>query len=86
MHLLFTCSIYNFIFHQVCSKCVLRESCKFMNKSVWGHPNKLDMGTVMKVITPYALQWVHPEMVVSDEVNKAVSQLLKEFVKLSQTT
>ncbi|KAJ1441604.1 Zinc finger, RING/FYVE/PHD-type [Sesbania bispinosa] len=71
----------------VCSKCTLRQSCKYENQSVWKcDTNKLDLVIVMKVITSYALELVHPQLVVSDQVNKSVSQLLKEVVKLSQTT
>lgn len=71
----------------VCSKCMLRESCKFINQSVWKcDTSNLYLVVVMKVVTSYALGLVHPELVVTDEVNKSVSQLLNEFVKLSQTT
>ncbi|KAL5151459.1 hypothetical protein HKD37_13G037833 [Glycine soja] len=72
----------------VCSGCALQQSCKFANRSVWkcDDTNNLDFLTVMKVITPYALESVHPQLEVPDEVKKSVSQLLKEVVKLSQTT
>ncbi|OIW11596.1 hypothetical protein TanjilG_15290 [Lupinus angustifolius] len=70
----------------VCSKCALQQSCKFINQSVWktGTSN-LHLVAVMKVVTSYALELVHPQLVVPDEVKKSVSQLLKEVVKLSQT-
>lgn len=81
--MLFTISIL----HQVCSKCMLQQSCKFVNQSVWNcDTNKLDLVMVMKVLISYALQLVHPQLVVPDQVNKSVGQLLKEVVKLSQTT
>lgn len=71
----------------VCSKCTLRESCKYMNQTVWKcHTNKLDLKIVTKVVISYALHLVHPQLVVSDEVNKSVSHLLSEFVKLSKIT
>ncbi|CAK8534965.1 unnamed protein product [Lathyrus sativus] len=71
----------------VCGKCMLRESCKFANQNVWKcDANKLDMELVMKVVISYALHLVHPQLVVSDEVNKSVNQLLNEFVKLSKIT
>lgn len=71
----------------VCSKCMLRESCKFVNQDVWKcDTNKLDLEITMKVTISYALHLVHPQLVVSDEVNKSVNHLLNEFVKLSQIT
>lgn len=71
----------------VCSKCTLQQSCMFANQTVWKcDTNTLDLGIVMKVITSYALESVHPQLVVPDEVKKSVNQLLKEVVKLSQTT
>lgn len=83
---MFTFVIYSVIFYQVCSKCVLRQSCKFINQSVWKcDTDNLDLVVVMKVVTSYALELVHPELVVTDEVHKSVSQLLNEVVKLSQT-
>lgn len=86
IHLL-THVIYNFIFLQVCGKCILRESCKFANQNVWKcDANKLDLELVMKVVISYALHLVHPQLVVSDEVNKSVNHLLNEFVKLSTIT
>lgn len=63
---------------------MLRESCKFVNENVSGC-DKLDLTDVMKVIIPYTLHWVDPQLVVSDEVNKSVNHLLNEFVKLSQS-
>ncbi|CAL0326498.1 unnamed protein product [Lupinus luteus] len=70
----------------VCSKCALQQSCKFINQSVWktGTSN-LHLVSVMKLVTSYALELVHPQLAVPDEVKKSVSQLLKEVVKLSQT-
>lgn len=83
MHLCF----YDFIFLQVCSKCMLRESCKFVNQNVWKcDTNKLDLEIAVKVVISYALHLVHPQLVVSDEVKKSVDHLLNEFVKLSQIT
>ncbi|KAF7836625.1 Autophagy-related protein [Senna tora] len=69
----------------VCSKCVLRESCTFVNQSVWGSDtNKLDLAIVMKVICSYAL-FVDPELVVPDELKNSVNRLLMEVLKLSKT-
>ncbi|XP_014523053.1 uncharacterized protein LOC106779463 [Vigna radiata var. radiata] len=71
----------------VCCKCTLQQTCKFRNQSVWNvNTNNLELVTVMKVITSYGLESVHPQLVVPDVVKKSVSQLLKEIVKLSPTT
>ncbi|XP_062015688.1 uncharacterized protein LOC133732209 [Rosa rugosa] len=85
----------------VCSKCVLRESCRFVNKSVWrgatknlnptnnvgkGNPKNLNLADVMNIITLYALESVPPQLVVPDDLKASVSRLLKEILKLSQTT
>ncbi|GAU48819.1 hypothetical protein TSUD_99910 [Trifolium subterraneum] len=71
----------------VCSKCMLRDSCKFKNQNVWKcDANNLNVEIFMNVVISYALHWVHPQLVVSDEVNKSVDHLLNEFVKLSQIT
>ncbi|XP_058779521.1 uncharacterized protein LOC131653406 [Vicia villosa] len=71
----------------VCGKCLLRESCTFANQNVWKcDANKLDLELVMKVVVSYALHLVHPQLIVSDEVNKSVNHLLNEFVKLSKIT
>ncbi|KAF5728066.1 hypothetical protein HS088_TW21G00209 [Tripterygium wilfordii] len=70
----------------VCDKCVLKSSCKFVNQSVWrGDTKTLNLAVVMRVITLYALDSVSPELAVPHEMRDAVSQLLKEVVKLSQT-
>jgi len=84
---LFSYVIYVFFWHQVCCKCTLQQTCKFMNQSVWNvNTNSLELVTVMKVITSYGLESVHPQLVVPEVVKKSVSQLLKEIVKLSPTT
>ncbi|MED6209091.1 hypothetical protein PIB30_051298 [Stylosanthes scabra] len=71
----------------VCSKCTLRESCKFENQSVWrGDTKTLNLVVVMKVLTSYDLEMVHPQLVVPDTVKNSVRKLLKEAVKLSQIT
>ncbi|CAJ1957639.1 unnamed protein product [Sphenostylis stenocarpa] len=71
----------------VCSGCPLQKSCKFVNQSVWNfNTNNLELVSVMKVITSYGLESVHPQLVVPDVLKKSVSQLLKEIVKLSETT
>ncbi|KAL2331317.1 hypothetical protein Fmac_018898 [Flemingia macrophylla] len=63
----------------VCSGCSLQRSCKFANQSVWNcDTNNLDIVTVMKVITSYDLESVHPQLVVPDEVKNSISQLVKE--------
>jgi len=61
--------------HQVYSGWALQQSCKFGNESVWKckDSNNLDFVTVMKVITPYALESVNSQLVVPDEVNKSAN-------------
>ncbi|XP_021287943.1 uncharacterized protein LOC110419281 [Herrania umbratica] len=71
----------------VCSQCMLKDSCKYVNKSVWKAGTKnLLLVDVMKVITLYALDQMHPKLTVPDEVKDSVNQLLKEVIKLSQPT
>lgn len=72
----------------VCSKCVLKESCKFVNQSIWkgeGKKLRLDLSALMNVLTLYAMEEVHPELVVPDEIKTVVTRLLEEVIKLSQT-
>ncbi|KAL8131849.1 uncharacterized protein LOC141711737 [Apium graveolens] len=72
----------------VCSKCVLKESCKFVNQSIWkgqGKKMRLDLSAVMNVITLYAMEEVPSELVVPDEIKTSVSRLLEEVMKLSKT-
>ncbi|XP_050215791.1 uncharacterized protein LOC126666917 [Mercurialis annua] len=71
----------------VCNKCVLKHSCKFVNRSVWGASDKnLDLAAVMRIITLYALEPTHPELSVPDDIKASVMRLLNETLKLSQTT
>ncbi|PQM37407.1 uncharacterized protein Pyn_02730 [Prunus yedoensis var. nudiflora] len=71
----------------VCSKCVLKQSCNFVNQNVWnGGAKNLVLADVMNTITLYALDAVPPQLVVSDEVKSSVSRLLKEVLRLSKTT
>ncbi|XP_027172379.1 uncharacterized protein LOC113772039 isoform X1 [Coffea eugenioides] len=70
----------------VCDKCVLKQSCKFVNQSIWrSNDNNLDMAVVMRIITSYALESGPPQLVVPDEIKATVRRLLKEAVNLSQT-
>ncbi|KAI8010337.1 hypothetical protein LOK49_LG06G01162 [Camellia lanceoleosa] len=53
---------------QVCSKCVLKSSCKFVNQSVSkGNNNNLNLAVVMRVIILYTMESVPPPLVVPDE-------------------
>ena len=71
---------------QVCCKCVLKPSCKFVNQSVWKGDNKnLNLAVVMRVIILYAFESVPPQLVVPDKIMDSVLRLLKEVLKLSQT-
>ncbi|XP_023896488.1 uncharacterized protein LOC112008388 [Quercus suber] len=70
----------------VCGKCVLKQSCKFVNQSVWkGDTKNLNLVVVMRVIILYALELVRPELGMPNEIQVSVSRLLKEVLKLSQT-
>ncbi|KAL7218666.1 hypothetical protein ACSBR2_011849 [Camellia fascicularis] len=71
---------------KVCSKCVLKSSCKFVNQSVWkGNNNNLNLAVMMRVIILYTMESVPPQLVVPDEIKASVSVLLKEVLNLSQT-
>ncbi|KAA3472327.1 Dysferlin [Gossypium australe] len=71
----------------VCSRCMLKDSCEYANKSVWGiGTNSLLLLDVMKVITLYALDLVPAKLTVPDEVKDSINQLLKVVIKLSQPT
>lgn len=82
-----TYSITFFCCHQVCSKCVLKQSCKFVNQNVWKNDTKkLVLTDVMNVITLYGLECVPPQLAVPDEIKASVGRLINEVIKLSQTT
>ncbi|GKC27160.1 hypothetical protein Tco_1034454 [Tanacetum coccineum] len=69
----------------VCNKCVLKESCKFVNQSVWKKGAKnMDLAVVMRVITLYALDAVPSQLEVTDDVKNAVSRLLQEIIRLDE--
>ncbi|XP_022717314.1 uncharacterized protein LOC111275936 [Durio zibethinus] len=71
----------------VCSQCMLKDSCEYANKNVWGiGTQSLLLVDVMKVIALYALDEVPPKLTVPDEVQDSANRLLKEVIKLSQTT
>ncbi|XVF88004.1 hypothetical protein PTKIN_Ptkin19aG0014500 [Pterospermum kingtungense] len=71
----------------VCSQCMLKNSCKFANMNVWGTGTKsLLLVDVMKVITLYALDEVHPKLTVPKDVNDSANQLLMKVIKLTETT
>ncbi|XP_039028237.1 uncharacterized protein LOC120162126 [Hibiscus syriacus] len=71
----------------VCSQCVLKDSCRFANKGVWGITTKsLLLVDVMKVIILYTLDQENPKLRVLEEVRDSANKLLEEIIKLSQTT
>ncbi|CAM8894027.1 unnamed protein product [Rhodiola kirilowii] len=71
----------------VCSRCVLRESCKFVNQSVWnGDSKNLNLEDTMKVIILYALEAVHPKLPLPYRLKSTVNLLLKDMINLSKTT
>ena len=66
---------------------MLKQSCKFVNQSVWrGDTNNLNLAKVMKLITIYALEAVHPQLVVPNEIKECISRLMNEVIKLSKKT
>ncbi|THG20074.1 hypothetical protein TEA_000627 [Camellia sinensis var. sinensis] len=69
----------------VCSKCVLKSSCKFVNQSVSkGNNNNLNLAVVMRVIILYTMESVPPPLVVPDEIEASVNVLLKEVLNYCQ--
>ncbi|KAL4580453.1 hypothetical protein LXL04_016647 [Taraxacum kok-saghyz] len=69
----------------VCTNCVLKDSCKFVNQSVWKKGAKnVDLTMVMRVITLYALEAVPSELEVPDDIKDTVNRLLKEVIRLSE--
>ncbi|GMI65537.1 hypothetical protein like AT1G53460 [Hibiscus trionum] len=71
----------------VCSRCMLKDSCEYANKSVWGiGTNSLLLVDVMKVITLYALDLLPAKLTVPDEVKDSINRLLNVVIKLSQPT
>ncbi|GMN65907.1 hypothetical protein TIFTF001_034977 [Ficus carica] len=71
----------------VCSKCVLKQSCKFVNQNVWKtDTKKLILKDVLNVSTLYATEFVPPQLVVPDEMKASIGRLLNDVVKLSRTT
>ncbi|CAN8303163.1 unnamed protein product [Cochlearia groenlandica] len=73
--------------NNVCDKCVLKDKCKYRNKSVWdGRKTKnLDLSVVMKVITLYPLDLTHQNLQVPRQVQDSVLRLLTEIQNLSRT-
>ncbi|KAK4363993.1 hypothetical protein RND71_015351 [Anisodus tanguticus] len=70
----------------VCSKCALKASCKFVNQSIWkGDMTNLHLTVVMRVITLYALESVPSQLVIPDEIKASVNRLLMDILRLSQT-
>ncbi|KAK8712296.1 hypothetical protein V6N13_147536 [Hibiscus sabdariffa] len=67
----------------VCSRCMLKDSCEYANKSVWGiGTNSLLLVDVMKVITLYALDLLPAKLTLPDEVKDSINQLLKRSMCL----
>lgn len=70
----------------VCSKCALKASCKFVNQNVGkGDMTNLHLAVVMRVIILYALESVPPQLVIPDEIKASVNRLLMDILRLSQT-
>ncbi|KAH0721471.1 hypothetical protein KY284_006501 [Solanum tuberosum] len=59
----------------VCSKCALKASCKFVNQNVRkGDRTNLHLAAVLRVIILYALESVPPQLVIPDEIKASVSR------------
>ncbi|CAN4117657.1 unnamed protein product [Withania somnifera] len=70
----------------VCRKCVLKASCKFVNQNVGkGDMTNLHLAVVMRVIIRYALESVPPQLVIPDEIKVSVNRLLMDILRLSRT-
>lgn len=75
-----------FNYPQVCHRCILRQSCKYVNQGVWnGGTNNLNLAAVMQVITQYALEAIPKQLVIPEDIKASVSRLLKEILRLSPT-
>lgn len=73
--------------YQVCGKCALNQSCKFVNRKLHKtDTKKLILTDVMIVITQYALESLPPQLHVSDYIKALISRSINEVIKLSQTT
>ncbi|KAI4374673.1 hypothetical protein MLD38_012640 [Melastoma candidum] len=73
--------------NNVCSKCILKDSCKFVNKGLHdGGSKHLRLPDAMRVIILYALEWVDSPLEVPQEIKGCVSRLLRDIVKLSENT
>lgn len=76
---------------QVCGKCALRSSCKFVNQRLGGKntrmaKNELSLLYVLRVITLYALELVPPTLTIPDDLKVSSNRLLRHIVELSRTT
>ncbi|KAH0722006.1 hypothetical protein KY289_005050 [Solanum tuberosum] len=61
----------------VCSKCALKASCKFVNQNLRkGDMANLHLAGVMRVITLYALESVPPHLVIPDEIKASSNCIL----------
>ncbi|XP_015054881.1 uncharacterized protein LOC107001285 [Solanum pennellii] len=79
-------TMFYVLLHQVCRKCALKASCKFVNQYVRkGDMTNLHLVVVMGVITLDALESVAPHLVIPDEIKASVSRLMINIFRLSQT-
>ncbi|XP_038898284.1 uncharacterized protein LOC120085986 [Benincasa hispida] len=70
----------------VCHKCILRQSCKYVNQGVWnGDTKNLNLAAVLQVITQYALEAIPKQLIIPEDMKASLSRLLKEILKLSPT-
>lgn len=70
----------------VCSKCCLKESCKFVNQSVWSGDNKnLRLDLLMRLLRTYSLEDIPPQLKLTQDLKACVSQLMHEIINLSKS-
>ncbi|CAM8999374.1 unnamed protein product [Rhodiola kirilowii] len=71
----------------VCSRCVLRESCQFVNQSVWnGDSKNLKLDDTLRVVILYALEAAHQKLSLPEHFKATVNLLLRDIINLSKTT
>ncbi|KAL8129811.1 hypothetical protein V2J09_018966 [Rumex salicifolius] len=70
----------------VCCKCIIKESCKFVNQSIWKSGSKnLNLPSLMRLLTVYALEAIHPQQRLPEDIKACVSRLIKDAMNLSKT-
>uniref|UniRef100_A0A1D1YP28 Mannose-1-phosphate guanyltransferase beta n=1 Tax=Anthurium amnicola TaxID=1678845 RepID=A0A1D1YP28_9ARAE len=66
----------------VCRGCMMKKSCKFVNKNV-NREDKLILSGVMRVLIAYAWDYASRDFQLQKELTNSVSKSLKEVISLS---